>query len=70
MAETFEAAKAYQRDLAQKSDAEAEAQMTGITFTELSDAEKGSLPRQDGAGVRPGRRRPARKSSKGAAGHQ
>ena len=40
MAEAFEAAKAYQRDLAQKSDAEAEAQMTGITFTELSDAEK------------------------------
>lgn len=40
VAEAFEAAKAYQRDLAQKSDAEAEAQMTGITFTELSDAEK------------------------------
>ena len=40
VAEAFEAAKAYQRDIAQKSDAEAEAAMTDITFVELSDAEK------------------------------
>jgi len=40
VAEAFEAAKVYQRDIAQKSDTEAEAAMTGVTFTELSDAEK------------------------------
>ena len=36
----FAEAKTYQRDLAQKADAEAEAEMKTMTFVELSDAEK------------------------------
>jgi len=40
VAEAFEAAKVYQRDIAQKSDAEAEAAMTNVTFTDLNDVEK------------------------------